>query len=156
MNPFQHMLYTVITETFSQECDNLEGAAQAAGEQSGTSELVFKVRFDLPIPEGFDGYRQLTMVLYCPTGSTYTQVWIRESSTLAPFGQLNGEKTLGRYREEWSAWTKIADHSSCWREGVEKVLNTPGIRSLITGGKGDKGWYNLVEVPNFNTPAGES
>jgi len=132
MNPFQQMLYTVIVETYFQEQLDSVGDLNNHLQIINHTNLAMRIRFDLPLPEGFDGYRQLTMVLYCPTGSTYTQVWIRESSTLAPFGQLNGEKTLGRYREEWSAWTKIADHSSCWREGVEKVLNTPGIRSLIT------------------------
>lgn len=124
------MLADAINATFEREC----GKHQI---KNASNAKVFKVAFRLKTDyEKEEGYRHLEVALWGPLN--YVQVWVRETWDVIPVEDLDIDedgdsrpKKGKKYNEGATEWKKVADHDSCWRDGVRSILRENACR--ITG-----------------------
>lgn len=115
----------------------------------GSPGQAMVVRVKVPTPDGFEGYAQKTLVLYAP--SNYVQVWTRQEWEMIPVEALDDES--GDLLPGWdyevgaTPWSKLADHDSCWREGVAEFVG--GLETAISFHESfsSGSWYVMVPVP---------
>ncbi len=120
MGPFRSIFATVLNATFEEKCGKWQADKPAP--------KAFQIQFALGINhETEDGYRTLEIALFAP--HNYVQVWVRKTWEVIPLddleyaeGECIGTKPGKEYRKGASEWRKVADHDSCWREGVENIL----------------------------------
>ena len=113
-----------------------------------TPQQMMLVRVKVPVPGGFEGYAQKTLVIYAP--SNYVQVWSRQEWDMVPSEGLldNEEEGLKEgYVKGSTPWTKLAHHDSCWREGVREF--TQSLENALSFHESfwSKSWYVMVSVP---------
>ncbi len=110
------------------------------------------ISFAVPCHDDEEGYRTLDMLIYAPLN--YVQVWTRERWDVIPLFDLDydeqGEAKIKRgkkYTAGHDPWTKVADHDSCWPEGIENTLkkNTARLLTFV----GHDTWYQTVDPRDF-------
>lgn len=116
--------------------------------------IVFKTTIDHRIEEG---YRYLELVIYAPMN--YVQVWTRTTWNVIPIEDLEDDNTgsgdtrvkVGKdYQTGESAWRKVADHDSCWRDSVRDLLRE--YEHSIQVFEGGEDWYTVVPVSGLGLP----
>lgn len=165
----QYLLSSVIRETFLKEVgknqirrqrrDGLTIPEFKQGVGNGEAlKLRFKTGTDYSKEEG---YRWVEVVIYAPLN--YVQVWVRTSWNVIPLEDLEDDgdgdtfvKKGKDYNEGESAWEKIADHDSCWTDGVDRVLKGEFGDLMTFDGRGsfdalgssinDSTWYEIIDV----------
>ncbi len=110
------------------------------------------VSFPLPLNHDVEeGYRDLDILIYGPMN--YVQVYVRKRQNTVLLTDLvcdvEGESSLkpgASYTKTEEPWVKVADHDSCWTEGVEDVLreNAKAINHITT--YFNDSWWKVVPV----------
>jgi hypothetical protein len=145
------LLTTIIDQTFMKEV----GKFQAKNPTE--MDRAMHVRFSVPIDtEKEEGYRYLDLAIYAPMN--YVQVWTRDAWNVIPLDELAYEDDDGEafviagspgYREGASVWKLLADHDSCWRDGVRSLLQQH--RNKLSSFSGAK-WFTVVPVTSLQLP----
>ena len=137
-----NILLTIIRETFLRE----------SGKRS--EETWFRVEFETPVDyDKEEGYRQVEMVLYAP--HNYVQVWVRTKWDVVPVEGIeydesgyNSLKEGFDYNKGASEWQMIANHDSCWTDGVSDVIRGKFGKIEHLNTIGQDSWYTrLDEAP---------
>jgi len=159
----QHILASVIQDTFHKEVgknqgrrthqDGLTIPKQLQGQGQGKALKVrFKTATDYDTEEG---YRFVDLVIYAPMN--YVQVWVKKSWDVIPTDDLeyeDGESFIKKgksYIKGSDPWTKIADHDSCWTEGVDQVLKGEFGKVTTLDNIHSDHWYEIVEFSSLKT-----
>lgn len=114
---------------------------------------AMRLQLRLSTPPTHEGYVTLEIVLFRPM--SYTQVWSRVTSTMAPIEGLDDQDYCGlkpgfEYTKSATEWVIHCDHDSCWREALGALLNTHTAQIVLFSGPGD--WYEIVDVASLNLP----
>lgn len=159
----QYLLSSIIRETFLKEVGKNQsrmpiGASTGAGNEPPEKglRLKFKTRTDYSKEEG---YRFVEVVIYAPMN--YVQVWVRKSWNVIPNDDLetgdDGDtyvKNGKDYDKGSDPWEKIADHDSCWTDGVDSVLKGE-FGELTTFDGSSNHWYEIVDFSTLEIPKGK-
>ena len=120
--------------------------------------VKFKAVTDFDVEEG---YRWVDVVIYGP--QNYVQVWVRKSWDVISNDDLvygdDGECRIKKgspgYQKGESPWEKIADHDSCWTDGVDRLLR--GDHGKLVGLQSqDHRWYEIIDFSSLGIPAKKS
>ncbi len=116
---------------------------------------AFKFSFSLNIDhEREEGYRDLDVLIY--GAFSYVQVYYRERANVILLDDLQRDaaddqltpKVGKSYSTVIESWKKIADHDSCWREGVQNIIKLFGERMQTLNAPqvpySSNGWWALV------------
>lgn len=144
----RNLLARVIADTFIKECGKFQVPLLNKGPEVPKA---FKMAFALPTNEGEEGYRNLEVVLFAP--QNYVQVWVRETWDVIPTEDLETDdegdtfvKKGKDYQKGAAPWKQVANHDSCWRDGVEGILKEYDRRLLTFTGPG---WFQLVPAKDL-------
>ena len=169
----QFLLNTIIRETFLKEVGknqisrthyHKDGLTIPEFKQGHGNGEALKLRFKTNIDyDKENGYRFVEVVIYAPMN--YVQVWVRNTWNVIPLEDLedgdDGDTYVKKgksYIEGASAWEKIADHDSCWPDGVDRVLKGDfGELSTFDGVAlgPDGGWYKIVDFSELKISEAE-
>ena len=140
MSVFRNILAGVICETFEREC----GKWQSRKPEPKAFQVSFAIGIDHDKEEG---YRALDVCIFA--AGNYVQVCWRSSWNVIPVEDLDigddeecSVKPGKNYIEGASAWTEVANHDSCWREGVERILReheAKAVAARFAGGTATSG-----------------
>lgn len=141
------MLAYAINATFERECGK---------HQLSKGRKAFMVSFRLSIDyDKEEGYRHLEVAFWGP--QNYVQVWVRETWDVIPVEDLEYDEEADEsrvkkgknYRTGSSEWKMVADHDSCWRDGIKRVLEENSKRVMDFSGLGGTFWKTLLaeELP---------
>lgn len=105
-----------------------------------------------------DGYRYIDVVIYGEMN--YVGVWIRkrwnvvalDDLNYGPDGEADGLKPGKKYEEGSGPWVQVANHDSCWREGVDTALRGFDIITFSTDVNGD--WWKLANPKDLGIVRG--
>jgi hypothetical protein len=140
-----HLLADVVCQTFMKE------AGKFQAQQERPRAMVVTVNIDTR--EGEEGYRSRDLLLFAPMN--YVRVFERERWDVIPEEDLD-EKTEepkpGKgYRKGESAWTKIGDHDSAWRDAVSRFFYLHRDEISTWGGPGGT-FYRVVFAEEWLGP----
>jgi hypothetical protein len=141
------ILKSMICTTFEAVC----GKWQSKKPVPQAFKFTFRLQTNHEVEEG---YRYLDVLIY--GASNYVQVYCREQSNVISLDDMeesDPEDQTGEmvpkegkgYVKTTKPWEKVADHDSCWREGIEKILKTykPRITALDSP-LSTMPWWDLV------------
>ena len=120
-----YLLTQLLTKAFEREC----GKWQSKHCQDPAEHEALEIDVALHVDhDKEEGYRNLKIVVYGP--NNYVQVWVREDWDVIPsegIGYNEEEndtyiKPGYDYAQGQSDWEKVADHDSCWRDGLRRVF----------------------------------
>lgn len=174
----QYLLSTVIRETFLKEVGKnqirrkrRDGLTIPENQQGPGHGEALKLRFKTSIDYSKEeGYRWVEVVIYAPLN--YVQVWVRTAWNVIPLEDMedgdDGDTYVKKgkdYNKGESAWEKIADHDSCWTDGVDCVLkgefgdlNTfdgRGSFDALGSSINDSTWYEIIDYSTLEIPEGK-
>jgi hypothetical protein len=142
-----YLLTTIVDQTFLKHL----GKFQIKNADPKAMHIRFSVHID---HEKEEGYRYLDLVIYAPMN--YVQVWARDAWNVIPIEDLDydddGEgavKNGKAYSEGASEWRLLADHDSCWRDGVRGLIRKYQPKLATFSGSD---WFNIVSVSSLNLP----
>lgn len=145
----RNLLAKVIADTFIKECGKFQRPLSPHPRQE--SPQAFKMTFALPSKKGEEGYRNLEVVLFAP--QNYVQVWTRETWDVIPEEDLDvdedGETFVKKgkdYQKGAAPWKQVANHDSCWRDGLEGILKEYDRQLLTFTGPS---WFQLVPAKDI-------
>lgn len=141
MSDYRSILASVLCETYERE----GGKWQSRKPEPKAFRFTFATRIDHAKEEG---YRYLDVSLFA--AGNYVQVCVRKRWNVIPLddliygedGECSGVKPGKDYVKGASSWTEVANHDSCWREGIERILrdHEDEIILLRTNPVEDKFW----------------
>lgn len=144
-----YLFMTVIDQTFIKNV----GKFQGKNPDPKAMHIRFSVHIAHEKEEGYR-YRYLDLVIYAPMN--YVQVWVRDAWNVIPIADLEyddeGEGAVKKgkaYAEGASEWRLVADHDSCWRDGVRDVIRKYHDQLSTFSGSD---WFNIVPVSTLNLP----
>ena len=101
-----------------------------------------------------DGYRYVDLLIRCP--QNYTQVWSRDRSSIIQLEDMDydadgdGTPKPGKsYVKTAGDWKILADHDSCWREGVADFLGEYQNKVSVLDSSADPSWFKVVPVATY-------
>lgn len=112
------------------------------------------VSFSTGVQKGEEGYRYFDILIYAP--QNYVTVWTRKrwnviSEEHLEYDEDSEDMVIKKgfdYVEGASPWTKIADHDSGWREGINDALKDGGDLSTFSP-VDHRGWYSIVDPRKY-------
>lgn len=146
---FRQIFADVIIHTFIREVGKHQiGRSRKDGVDPKAFLVSFKTKTNYTVEEG---YRHIDLLIYAPMN--YVQVWVRERWDVIPIEDLEDDgqgDTLVRagcsYTKGETTWALMADHDSCWTEGVHNILRTHEDKiHLLESSLGN--WFQVVRVP---------
>lgn len=142
------MLSNILNEIICTTFEKIVGKNQISKEGPNRAlQVSFKLSLDY---DNEDGYRWLDIIIYAPMNYAYVvtkERWNRYSldavKEYTDEGEVVFKDGMG-YEEGESGLTFVSCHDSCWRDGVNRIINDNRDRLLTLSGWKD--WYSIIEV----------
>jgi len=135
----------IVTSIICDEFEKKIGKWQANQEKPVAMQLTFALSTDYDIEEG---YRYLDILIY--GHANYVTVAAKERWNVIPIvdfeydesGEPHIKAESKGYRKGDTGWKLVSHHDSCWRDGVNRLMNEriTSISWLF------EGWYKKIDV----------
>lgn len=161
----QHLLSSIIQDTFRKEVGKDQARQTHRDGQTIPEHLqgmgqgkALKVRFKTDINyDTEEGYRFVDLVIYAPLN--YVQVWVKRSWDVIPSDDLEFDEATqdtfvkkGKdYDKGSDPWERIANHDSCWGDGVDRVLRGEFGKLNTLDNIFSDHWYEIVDFSSLKT-----